>query len=134
MATEYKKFGKTPSEMQQRGTRFAHEAMLRLGRASMAKQYIHTVANELVDEAIKRDCGVIVYKELMDICEQLSYADWHHVWAFRRLVECVGYETLGRAVTVEQGKPNQTVRASGVRIPTVGSLTRTTATASSLGA
>ncbi|MDL5360587.1 transposase [Halalkalicoccus sp. NIPERK01] len=103
-------FEKRRGEMQQRGTQAAHNALLRLGKREEAwrKQYIHTVANEIVSEAVERDCNVIVFEDLTDIRERLPQAKWHHVWAFRRLFEYVSYKAPERGVTVEQVEPNHT--------------------------
>ena len=83
-----REFEKRRGEMQQRGTQAAHNAVLRLGKREEAwrKQYIHTVANEVVTEAVEHDCDAIVFEDLTDIRERLSQAKWHHVWAFRGLV------------------------------------------------
>jgi IS605 OrfB family transposase len=96
--------------MQQRGTQAAHNALLRLGRRERAwrKQYIHTVANEIVEEAVAHECDVIVFEDLTDIRERLPYAEWHHVWAFRRLVEYVEYKAPEQGVAVEQVDPDHT--------------------------
>jgi len=58
--------------MQQRGTQAAHNTLLRLGKREEAwrKQYIHTVANEIVAEAVEHDCDVIVFEDLTDIRER----------------------------------------------------------------
>jgi putative transposase len=105
-----REFEKRRSEMQQRGTQAAHNAMLRLGRREDAwrKQYIHTVANELVTEAVEHDCDGIVFEDLTDIRERLPQAEWHHVWAFRRLFEYVSYKAPERGVSVEQVESNYT--------------------------
>jgi putative transposase len=57
---------------------------------------------------VEHDCDVIVFEELTDIRERLPHADWHHVWAFRRLVEYVEYKAPERGVTVEQVEPDHT--------------------------
>ncbi|ERG87908.1 MAG: transposase [halophilic archaeon J07HX5] len=69
-------FEKRRSEMQQRGTQAAHNALLRLGKREEAwrKQYIHTVANELVTEAVEHDCDVIAFEDLTDIRDRLPQA------------------------------------------------------------
>ncbi|MFD1600195.1 RNA-guided endonuclease InsQ/TnpB family protein [Halobellus rarus] len=105
-----REFEKRRGEMQQRGTQAAHNALLRLGKREEAwrKQYIHTVANELVGEAVEHDCDVIVFEDLTDIRERLLHAKWHHVWAFRRLYEYVSYKAPEQGVSVEQVKPNHT--------------------------
>jgi putative transposase len=96
--------------MQQRGLRAAHNALLRLGKREEAwrKQYIHTVANELVAEALTHDCDVIVFEDLTDIRERLPQAKWHHIWAFRRLSEYIEYKAPERGISVEQVEPNHT--------------------------
>jgi IS605 OrfB family transposase len=103
-------FEKRRGAMQQRGTQAAHNALLRLGKREKAwrKQYIHTVANEVVEEAVEHDCDVIVFEDLTDIRERLRHAKWHHVWAFRRLFEYVSYKTPEQGVSVEQVEPNHT--------------------------
>ena len=105
-----REFEKRRGEMQQRGTQAAHNALLRLGKREEAwrKQYIHTVANELVSEAVEHDCDVIVFEDLTDIRERLPQAKWHHVWAFRRLFEYVEYKAPEQGVSVEQVEPNHT--------------------------
>ncbi|MFH5802157.1 RNA-guided endonuclease InsQ/TnpB family protein [Haladaptatus sp. CMAA 1911] len=105
-----REFEKRRGEMQQRGTQAAHNALLRLGKREEAwrKQYIHTVANEIVTEAVEHDCDVIVFEELTDIRERLPHAKWHHIWAFRRLFEYVEYKAPERGVTAKQVAPNHT--------------------------
>ncbi len=106
----WREFERQRGEMQQCGTQAAHNALLRLGRREEAwrKQYIHTVANEIVTEAVEHDCDVIVFEDLTDIRERLPQATWHHVWAFRRLFDYVEYKAPKRRVTVKQVAPNHT--------------------------
>ena len=105
-----REFERRRGEMQQRGTQAAHNALLRLSKREDAwcKQYIHTVANEIVAEAVEHDCDVIAFEDLTDIRERLPQAKWHHVWAFRRLVEYVEYKAPEQGVSVEQVEPNHT--------------------------
>ncbi|AXG09748.1 RNA-guided endonuclease InsQ/TnpB family protein [Haloplanus rubicundus] len=105
-----REFEKRRGELQQCGTQAAHNALLRLGKREDAwrKQYIHTVANELVTEAVEHDCNVIVFEDLTNIRERLPQAKWHHVWAFRRLYEYVSYKAPEQGVSVEQVEPNHT--------------------------
>ena len=105
-----REFEKRRGEMQQCGTQAAHNALLRLGKREEAwrKQYIHTVANELVAEAAEHDCDVIAFEDLTDIRERLPHATWHHVWAFRCLFEYVSYKAPEQGVSVEQVEPNHT--------------------------
>jgi putative transposase len=103
-------FEKRRAKMQQRGTQPAHNALLRLGKREQAwrKQYIHTTANEIVTEAVENDCDVIVFEDLNDIRNRLPFAEWHHYWAFRRLVEYVEYKAPERGVSVETIEPHHT--------------------------
>lgn len=71
-------------------------------------QYIHTVANELIAEAVEHDCDVLIFEDLTNIRERLPHAKWHHLWAFRRLYEYVEYKAPERSVSVEQLDPNHT--------------------------
>ena len=105
-----REFEKRRGETQERGTQAAHNAVLRLGKREEAwrKQYIHTVANEVVSEALAHGCDVIVFEDLTDIRERLSQAEWHHVWAFRRLFEYVSYKAPESDISVEQVEPNHT--------------------------
>ncbi|MFP9191193.1 RNA-guided endonuclease InsQ/TnpB family protein [Natrialbaceae archaeon A-CW1-1] len=105
-----REFGKRRGEMQQRGTQAAHNTLLRLDKREEAwrKQYIHTVANEIVSEAVEHDCDVIVFEDLTDIRKRLPQAKWHHIWAFRRLYEYVEYKAAEQGVSVKQVEPNHT--------------------------
>ncbi|WP_458209509.1 RNA-guided endonuclease InsQ/TnpB family protein [Haladaptatus sp. NG-SE-30] len=105
-----REFEKRREKMQQRGTQASHNALLRLGKREEAwrKQYIHTVANEIVMEAIEHGCNAIVFEDLTDIRERLPQAKWHHIWAFRRLFEYVEYKAPELGVSVEQVTPNHT--------------------------
>jgi putative transposase len=107
-----REFEKRRASMQQCGGQDAHHAMARLGKRERAwrKQYLHTTANEIVTEAAETDCDVIVFEELDDIRKRLSFADWHHIWAFRRLFEYVEYKAPERGVSVETVEPNHTSR------------------------
>ena len=105
-----REFEKRRAKMQQRETQHGYNALLRLGKRERAwrKQYVHTVANELVTEAIENGCGVIIFEKLDGIRKRLPSAKWHHIWAFRRLYEYVAYKAPERGVSVEQVEPNHT--------------------------
>lgn len=105
-----REFEKRRGEMQQRGTQAAHNALLRLGKREEAwrKQYIHTVANDLISEAVEHDCGVIVFERLTGIRERLPQAKWHHMWAFRRIFEYVDYKAPVHGISVEKVDPSHT--------------------------
>ena len=99
-----REFEERRAAMQQRGGQDAHNAMKRLGKRERAwrKQYVHTKANELVAEAVETDCDGIVFEDLTDIRKRLPWAEWHHIWAFRRLYEYVEYKAPEHGLWVEQ--------------------------------
>ena len=105
-----REFEKRRAKMQQRKTQAGHRAVKRLGRRERAwrKQYLHTLANEIVTEAVENDCSTVVFEELDGIRERLPQAEWHHIWAFRRLYEYVAYKGPERGVSVETVDPNHT--------------------------
>jgi transposase, IS605 OrfB family, central region len=105
-----REFEKRRGEMQQRGTQAAHNALLRLGKRETAwrKQHLYIIANEIVTEAVENDCDVIVFEDLSDIRERLPQANWHHIWAFRRLVEYVEYKAPEQGISVEKIDPSHT--------------------------
>jgi putative transposase len=105
-----REFEKRRAKMQQCGGQDAHEALLRLGRRERAwrKQYIHTLANDIVSEAVETNCSTVVFEDLDGIRERLPQAKWHHIWAFRRLYEYVAYKAPGRGIAIEIVEPNHT--------------------------
>jgi IS605 OrfB family transposase len=107
-----REFEKRRGGMQQCGTQAAHNAMQRLGDREEAwyKQHLHTIANELVAEAVEHGCEVIVFEDLTDIRENIPYAKWQHVWAFRRLYGYVEYKAAMHDVRTKQVPPNHTSR------------------------
>ena len=96
--------------MQQRETQAGQRAMKRLGRRERAwrKQYLHTLANDIVTEAAESGCSGIVFEELDGIRERLPQANWHHIGEFQRLYEYVAYKAPERGVSVETVEPNHT--------------------------
>jgi len=96
--------------LQQCGTRWAHQAMKSVSstETNHLAQYLHTLANELVDEARMYGCRVIALEELTDIRDRLSQASWHHIWAFRRLSEYVTYKAESYGISVDQVSPTYT--------------------------
>jgi putative transposase len=85
----------------------------RISSPSVAKRtgdsrYLHTVANELLEEAVENDCSHIVFEDLTHIRENVPEATWHHVWTFRRLYEYVEYKAEEHGVEVVQVDPRNT--------------------------
>jgi putative transposase len=66
------------------------------------KQYLHTVATEIVEEAVEHDCSVIAFEDLTDIRKRAKGATWHHRWRFNRLYEYVEYKAKAYGIDVEE--------------------------------
>ncbi|EMA54745.1 RNA-guided endonuclease InsQ/TnpB family protein [Halococcus thailandensis] len=105
-----REFEKRRAKMQQRETQHGYNALRRLGKRERAwrKQYVHMVANEIVTEATETGCDVIVFEKLDDIRDRLPFAEWHHIWAFRRLYEYVSYKAPEHGVEAKRVPPNHT--------------------------
>ncbi|AXG09672.1 RNA-guided endonuclease InsQ/TnpB family protein [Haloplanus rubicundus] len=96
--------------LQQTGTRWAHENVQRVGRKQTGRfeQMLHTISNELVEEALERGCTHIVFEQLKGIRERLPHAKAVHKWAFHRLYEYVTYKAESVGLVVKQINPAYT--------------------------
>jgi len=97
-------------DLQQTGTRWAHINVQRVGRKQTGRfeQLLHTVSNELVEEALENDCTHIVFEKLKGIRERLPHAKAVHKWAFHRLFEYVTYKAGLEGLVVTQINPAYT--------------------------
>ena len=104
---EYKK---RRGDLQQCGTRAAHDAIAGVERKEDGRFeiFLHRVANEIVAEAVEHDCSYILFEDLTDIRENVPEASWHHLWAFRRLYEYVEYKAREQGVETVQVDPRNT--------------------------
>ena len=105
-----REYEKRRSDLQQCGSRYAHENIQSVGRKETGRFeiYLHSVANELLDEAIKNDCSHIVFEDLTHIRDEIPNATWQHVWAFRRLYEYAEYKPVEQGIEVVQVDPRNT--------------------------
>ena len=105
-----REYEKRRGSLGQCGSRAAHENTERVGMKASGRFsiYLHTVANELISEAIENDCSHIVFEELTHIRENTPKATWQHIWAFRRLYEYVEYKASEKGVEVAQVDPRNT--------------------------
>lgn len=103
-------YEKRRGSLQQTGTRWAHEAMQRIGRKEETRFTIllHEASNAILREARENDCTHIAFEDLTDIRERLPYATWQHRWAFHRLFEFVMYKAVEDGISVRQIPPNYT--------------------------
>jgi len=90
----HREFQQRRADLQQTGTQQAHRTLQRVGTKERAyyKQYLHVVANEIVEEAVTHDCSVIAFEDLGDIRKRCREATWHHRWRFNRLYNYVEYK------------------------------------------
>ncbi len=100
---------KRRGDLQECGTRWAHENMRAVGRKEEGrfKMTLYRIANELVAEARDHNCSVIAFEDLTGIRERTS-GSWGHKWAFNRLYEYVEYKAATYGITVEQVDPENT--------------------------
>ncbi|WP_207592614.1 RNA-guided endonuclease TnpB family protein [Halomontanus rarus] len=96
--------------LQQTGTRWAHVNVQRVGRKQTGRfeQMLHTISNELVEEALENECTHIVFEQLTGIRDRLPHAKAVHKWAFDRLVEYVTYKAESEGLVVKQINPAYT--------------------------
>ncbi|MCL9814549.1 RNA-guided endonuclease InsQ/TnpB family protein [Natranaeroarchaeum aerophilus] len=106
----HREYEKRRGSLQQTGTRWAHENVQRVGRKETGRfeQMLHTISNELVDEALENDCTHIVFEQLNGIRERLPHAKAVHKWAFHRLYEYVTYKAESDGLVVKQINPAYT--------------------------
>ena len=106
----HNEYEKRRGSLQQCGSRHAHENIESVGRKETGRFeiYLHSVANELLEEAVEHDCSHIVLEDLTHIRENIPKATWHHIWAFRRLYKYVEYKAEEHGVEVVQVDPRNT--------------------------
>jgi IS605 OrfB family transposase len=106
----HREYEKRRGDLQQTGTRWAHENVQRVGRKQTGRfeQMLHTISNELVEEALENECTHIVFEQLNGIRERLPYAKAVHKWGFHRLYEYVTYKAESEGLVVRQINPAYT--------------------------
>jgi IS605 OrfB family transposase len=105
-----REFERVRGDLQECGTRSAHRTLEAVsGREDeYVKQILHSVANGIVEEALRYDCDGIVFEELDGIRDRLTEAAWHSEWAFNRLFEYVEYKAEMEGLFVETTAPKNT--------------------------
>ena len=100
----HREFQQRRGDLQQTGTQEAHRTLQRVSTQERAyyTQYLHIVANEIIEEAVEYDCSVIAFEELTDIRKRAKGATWHHRWRFNRLYEYVEYKANVYGIDVEE--------------------------------
>jgi putative transposase len=105
-----REFEKTRGNLQECGTQSAHRTLQQVsGREDeYVKHVLHSVANGIVEEAIEYDCDGIIFEKLDGVREDLPEADWHSMWAFRKLKKFVEYKAEERGLFVDTVNPKNT--------------------------
>jgi putative transposase len=105
-----REFERVRGSLQECGTRNAHRTLEAVsGREDeYVKHVLHSVANGIVEEALRYDCDGIVFEKLDGIRERLPEAAWHSEWAFKRLYEYVEYKAEAEGLFVETTNPKNT--------------------------
>ncbi len=108
----HREYEKRRGDLQQTGTRWAYMNVQRVGRKQTGRfeQLLHTISNEIVEEALENDCTHIVFEQLKGIRKRLSHAKAVHKWAFHRLYEYVTYKAESEGLEVKQINPAYTSR------------------------
>jgi len=116
----HREYEKRRSDLQQTGTRWAHENVQRVGRKQTGRfeQMLHTISNELVEEASKRLYAYRV-RATQRHPRTLTLREGGSQVAFHRLYEYVTYKAESEGLVVRQINPAYTSqRCSGVDSPT----------------
>ena len=105
-----REFEKTRGDLQKCGTQSAHRTLQQVsGREDeYIKHVLHSVASGIVEEALEYDCDGIIFEKLDGIRDDLPYADWHSMWAFRKLKQYVVYKAKEEDVFVDTVNPKNT--------------------------
>ena len=100
----HREFQQRRGDLQQTGTQEAHRTLQRVSKKETAyyKQYLHIVANEIVEEAVEHECSVIAFEDLTDIRKRAHGATWHHRWRFNRLYGYVEYKARAYGIDVKE--------------------------------
>lgn len=95
---------------QQRGSRAAHENIqnLKIRFQGKIKQALHTVANEIVEEAQDYGCPVIAVEDLTGIYQPGQRWPAIGTWTYRTLVEYVRYKSIPKGIRVAAVDPKNT--------------------------
>jgi len=105
-----REFERVRGDLQECGTRNANRTLEAVsGREDeYVKHVLHSVANGVVEEALRYDCDGIVFEKLDGIRERLPEAVWHSEWAFDRLYEYVTYKAEAEGLFVDTTNPKNT--------------------------
>lgn len=109
---KHREFERVRAGLQQTGTQSAHRTYRRRGAAEARynQDYLHGVANSILEEASAYDCDCIAFENLTHIRDSLpSHRKFHH-WAHNQLVKYVEYKAEEQGIAVVFVDPRDTSR------------------------
>lgn len=109
LAHEIREFETVRAGLQRKGTRSAFQTMQEASGRQLRHllDAVHRASKEIVAEAERFDCEIIVFEDLTGIRESRA-ATWGHRWAFRKLHEYVDYKAEVKGIDVEWVNPAST--------------------------
>lgn len=105
-----REFSRIRRRIRQTRTRSAYRTLSRLsGREERyARDVLHSVANGIVEEALRYQCQVIAFESLEGIRDRIPEASFFHQWAFRQLQKFVQYKAESHDISVVTVDPANT--------------------------
>lgn len=105
-------FEQRRSSLQACGTRWAYEAIRRIGRRESGyyDDVFHRISKELVAEARSHGCTAIAIEDLSGIRDRFPGDTRFQTWAFDQLTTYLQYKADAAGITVYQVNPAQTSR------------------------
>ena len=94
------------------GTRSAERTLRQAGTRTErhARDRLHTIANEIVEEACRYGVDAIAFGEIGRVLEELPGAEPYHEWAFQTLFQFVEYKAADHGVGVVEVNPEYTTQ------------------------
>lgn len=98
------------ARLQQTGTRSAHLTVQSIGSrfSDWSLDWLHTRANDLIEEAHDADVDGIIFESLDHIRENIANGSKFRQWAHARFVELVEYKVESTALFVDFVNPAYT--------------------------
>lgn len=106
----HREFDRIRASLQRTGTQSAHRTIQRMsGRENRyVREALHSVANDILEEALAHECDVIAVENLRHIRERAPPVKEFHQWAHRELVDLIEYKADAEGIDVEFVSPEYT--------------------------
>ena len=107
-----REFADVENALEAVGTRSAKRSLRRAGtrQERHARDRLHTIANEIVEEADGYACDAIAFGEIDRVLDELPGAEPFHEWAFQTLFQFVEYKAADRDIGVVVVNPEYTTQ------------------------